>query len=58
MSVANTRVHADFERLWKLMMPFSRIRVVLEKVGFSIWQWKSCGFLFGEIVKYPKIDIT
>ena len=27
---------------------------ILEKTGFSKWPWKSFGFLFGRILKYPE----
>ena len=33
----------------------------LESVGkekFSKWLWKCFGFMFGKIVKYPKMDIS
>ena len=30
---------------------------VLEKGGFTKWLWKSFGFLFGKILKCPKLDL-
>jgi len=41
-----------------LIMSFSRTWKVLEKRIFFKWLWKSFGFLFGEILNYPKMDFT
>jgi len=46
-----------FGKLWKLIMPFSRTRNVLEKRGFSMRLGRSFGFLFRKILQYPKIYI-
>ena len=39
-------------------MPCFRTWKILEKRPFSEWSWKSFGFLYGKILKYPKMDIT
>ena len=51
------RVLKRFGVLWKLMMQFSKTWKVLEKDCFSKWPCESFGFLFGKILKYPKMDI-
>ena len=52
------RLLESYVKLWKLIMPLSRTWKVLEKRSFSNWLWKSFGFLFGKILKFPKMDIT
>ena len=37
---------------------FQDLERFAQKRGFSKWLCKGCGFLFGEILKYPRIDIT
>ena len=50
------RVLECFGKLKRLVLSFSRNWKVLEK--FSKWQWESFEFLFGKILKYPKMDIS
>ena len=45
-------------KVWKLLMPFSRTLKVLENESFFKWLWKRSGFLFGKILKYPKMNKT
>ena len=56
--IGSVRVPESFGKLWRAIMLFSRTWKGLEKGGFSNWAWNSFGFLFGKILKYPKMDVT
>ena len=48
----------SFGKVRKLIKQFSSTWTVLEKAGFSKRLRKSFVFLFGKILKYPKVDTT
>ena len=54
-------IHTGFGMFWKVMeidnVIFQGLKIV-EKKSISKWFWKSLGFLFGKIQKYPKMDVT
>ena len=54
-------VRTGLGKFWKIMEMDDTVLQDLEnfgKEGFSKCPWKSFAFLLGEILRYPKMDIT